>query len=80
MKILQRLLEDADTEKLKAWQEAVKKAYPDHASKIKFSGKTEKDPKTGKMKNLVSAEVPGVDRCFGVFDTDEMTGEVLGDD
>lgn len=79
MNILQRLLETDDADaKLDAWKAAVKKAHPDHASKLQFKGRIEKD-QNGKQKNLISAEVPGIDRCFGVFDPDKLTGDVLED-
>ena len=78
MKLLQELLQineqDKDAEKLEAWKAQVKKAYPDHAGKMKFKGYYEGG------KNTVCAEVPGMDRCFGVFDMDKMKGEVLGED
>lgn len=61
---------EADFER---WKNMVKKAHPQFASKMKFNGRVE-----GK-KNTVSAEVAGLDRCFGVFNTDSGKGEVLGE-
>lgn len=68
---LQALLEDQDTDKLVAWQDKVKKAHPEFAAKLKFKAGGKKED------NLIYAEVPGMDRCFGVFDTDTLKGEVL---
>jgi hypothetical protein len=73
----QFLAEDPKTEKLDfpAWQAAIKKAHPEYASKIQFKGRVENGKKT------VSAEVPGLDRSFGVWTGDEDDGEgvVLGE-
>ena len=55
------------------WIEAVKKAYPNIANKLKFKGRVEGG------KNLFFAEIPGEDRCYGVFDMDKEEGEVLGE-
>lgn len=55
------------------WKKAVKNSYPQHASKIRFNGRME----GGKM--TVSAEVPGEDRCFGVWDQEDEKGEVLSE-
>lgn len=71
MKVSELLIEDTD--KLVAWKEKVKKAYPEYATKMKFKGYSEKGGET------ICAEVPGMDRCFGVFDVDKMKGEVLGE-
>ena len=59
---------DADFEK---WQQEVKEAYPEYAAKIKFKARIEDG------KDTVSAEVPGQDRSFGVWDNDTFTGTVL---
>lgn len=55
-----------------AWQQAVKDEYPDVASKLKFKGRIENG------KDTVSAEVPGEDRSYGVWDSDNDVGHVLG--
>lgn len=64
-----KLAEDDDMEKLNAWKQEVLKAYPQIAGKVKFKG----------IGNQISAEVPGIDRSFGVFDLDTMSGDVLGE-
>jgi hypothetical protein len=43
------------------WKEAVKAAHPDVAARLKFKGRLEHGLST------VSAEIPGLDRSFGVF-------------
>jgi len=53
------------------WQAAVKKAYPEYAAKMKFKGRVEQGQDT------ISAEVPGLDRCFGVWSQDMEEGEVV---
>lgn len=55
------------------WKKAVKNSYPQQASKMRFNGRME----GGKM--TVSAEVPGIDRCFGVWDQEDEKGEVLSE-
>ncbi len=67
------LKEGADEDKLEAWKEKVKKAHPEHAAKMKFKGRQEGG------KDMICAEVPGLDRCFGVFDMDKLKGDVLGE-
>lgn len=81
MKVAELLIEgvvssedDLDTKKLNAWKEKVKKAHPDHAAKMKFKGRYEGG------KDMICAEVPGLDRCFGVFDMDKQKGDVLGEE
>jgi len=54
---------------LEAWKEDVKKKHPQVASKLKFVSKD-----NGKH---VSAEVPGEDRSYGVFDVNAGKGQVL---
>lgn len=72
--LLNELLnEQTDDAKLENWKAAVKKANPDFAAKMKFKGRREGG------KDMICAEVPGLDRCFGVFDLDKMKGEVLGE-
>jgi hypothetical protein len=79
MSIFTTLLENDETAKLEAWKAGVKKAHPDYASKIQFKGRTEPG-KDGKSRNLINAEVPGLDRSFGVFNLDDPDdNEVLGD-
>src|ERR1035437_3090996 len=58
-----------------AWKEAIKKAYPSYASKMQFKGRVERGHDT------ISAEVPGLDRSFGVWtgDEDDGNGEILGE-
>jgi hypothetical protein len=55
------------------WMDAVKKAYPHLADKIKFKGRVEDG------KHLFFAEVPGEDRAYGVYSMDDEEGEVLGE-
>lgn len=71
MKIAELLREEEDNSKFEAWKKAVKDAYPEYADKMKFKGYMEDG------KDLINAEVPGLDRSFGVFDIDKMKGEVL---
>ena len=61
--------EDAGFQALDSWKKEVLQAYPQYAGKIKFLGRD----------GQVSAEIPGLDRSFGVFDLDTETGEVLGE-
>ena len=73
MKLFKALLaETSDVAKVEAWKNEVRKAYP--KEKLKFSFKDEGG------KHLIVAEVSGKDRCYGVFDTDELKGEVLGEE
>ncbi len=51
----------------------MKKAYPDHAARMKFKSGGKKED------HLIYAEVPGMDRAFGVFNLDTLKGEVLGE-
>lgn len=53
------------------WQNAVKNAHPEHAAHLKFKGRIEGG------KDTISAEIPGHDRSFGVWDHDEGKGYVL---
>lgn len=53
------------------WMDAVKKAHPEVASKLKFKGRVEQG------KDTISAEVSGQDRSYGVFDNDKGKGIVL---
>jgi hypothetical protein len=64
--------EDSDNlDALEAWQAAVRKAYPDVASKIRFRSNVKDD--------TVEAVVKGEDRLYGIFDMEKNKGEVLGD-
>lgn len=49
------------------WKTAVLQAYPQYADKIKFKGRGLQ----------INAEIPGLDRSFGVYDLGSETGEVL---
>ena len=57
------------------WMEAVKKAHPKEAPKMQFKGRVEKGHET------ISAEVRGIDKCFGVWtpkgDGEDGEGTVL---
>jgi hypothetical protein len=55
------------------WMDAVKKAYPDKADKIRFKGGVEDG------KHMFWAHIPGEDRAYGVYDMDDEEGEVLGE-
>ena len=56
-----------------AWKQAVLTSYPQQAKKIKFKGRMEGG------KDTISAEVPGEDRSYGVWDQDEEKGVVLSE-
>lgn len=62
---------DPDMEKLEIWKHAVHTKYPTLKDKIRFVSKDQ-----GKH---VSAEIPGQDRSYGVFDMDTLTGHVLSE-
>lgn len=62
---------EPEMEKLEIWKEAVRTRYPKLKSKIRFVSKDQ-----GKH---ISAEIPGMNRSFGVFDMDTMTGHVLSE-
>ena len=74
---LLKVIEETTYTNIDDWKKAVKTSHPTQAAKMRFNGRME----GGKM--TVSAEVPGVDRCFGVWDpseeggADEGTGKVL---
>ena len=55
------------------WKAAVLHSYPAQAKKIKFKGRMEGN------KDTISAEVPGEDRSYGVWDQDEEKGVVLSE-
>lgn len=74
MKLIQELLSINEGKKFTdnlEWMDGVKAAYPEVANKLKFKGRIEDG------KNLMFAEIPGEDRCYGVFDMDKDEGEVL---
>lgn len=62
---------DNADEQLALWKDAVKKKYPELASKMKFKSQDQ-----GKH---ISAEIDGEDRSYGVFDVSKGTGQVLGE-
>jgi NAD+--asparagine ADP-ribosyltransferase len=53
------------------WKADVKKKYSSIASRLRF-----KSAEQGKQ---IIAEIPGEDRCYGVFDVEKDSGEVLGE-
>lgn len=55
------------------WKQAVLNSYPVQAKKMKFKGRMEG------TKDTISAEVPGEDRCYGVWDQDKEKGVVLSE-
>ena len=55
------------------WKQAVLNSYPTKAKQIKFKGRMEGN------KDTISAEVPGEDRSYGVWDQDEEKGVVLSE-
>lgn len=55
------------------WKAAVLNSYPQQAKKIKFKGRMEGG------KDTISAEVPGEDRSYGVWDADKERGVVLSE-
>jgi hypothetical protein len=67
--LLQIIAEDTFHDKVKAWKDSVFKAYPQVSSRIKF--------KTKDQGKFISAEIDGEDCCYGVFDLEKETGEVL---
>jgi hypothetical protein len=76
MKLIQELLSIYEGKKFTdnlEWMDGVKAAYPEVANKLKFKGRVEDG------KNLMFAEIPGEDRCYGVFDMDKDEGEVLSE-
>ena len=53
------------------WKHAVLNSYPVQAKRIKFKGRMEGSKMT------ISAEIPGEDRSYGVWDEDKGNGVVL---
>ena len=66
---------ESDEQEFSDWKESVKKKYPQLASKMKFTHKSE----SSQDKNQVIATIDGEDRCYGTFDLSTMKGEVLGE-
>jgi uncharacterized protein YxjI len=65
------LKEEIEYNNFDAWKRAVLDEYPTLANKIRFKGRVEKN------KMLISAEIPGQDRSYGVWDQDAGNGVVL---
>jgi len=59
---------DPGMAKLFSWKAEVLKAYPALSKQIKFLSKPD---------STISAEIPGQDRSYGVFDLNTEEGEVL---
>lgn len=55
------------------WKQAVLNSYPTKAKQIKFKGRMEGG------KDTISAEVPGEDRCYGVWNQEKEKGVVLSE-
>lgn len=68
---LDEIISDAGMQALEAWKSAVREKHPDVETKLKFIGRVEKGV------NTISAEVPGRDRSYGVFDIETEKGTVL---
>ena len=64
-------LTETSTEEFEKWKSDVSQAHPD--KKLKFTGRVEGNKMT------TSAEVPGEDRSYGVWDHDDNTGHVFKD-
>ena len=60
---------DPGTRKLEMWKQKVRDRHPEYGNRIRFVSKDNGA--------VVSAEIPGVDRSFGVFDMATETGQVL---
>ena len=60
---------DPGTRKLEMWKQKVRDRHPEYGNKIRFVSKDNGA--------VVSAEIPGLDRSFGVFDMATETGQVL---
>jgi hypothetical protein len=71
MKLCELTVADKTYSNFEEWQSAVKKAYPQHATKMQFKGRVEHGVDT------ISAEVRGINRCFGVWDGDETGSGVV---
>ena len=68
-KILKNISEEATADDVENWKKSVLDAHPDHAEKIKF--------KSRDQAKHINAEIPGMDRSFGVYDMESQTGHVL---
>jgi hypothetical protein len=60
---------DPGTRNLERWKQQVRDRHPEYGNKIRFVSKD-----NGKV---ISAEIPGLDRSFGVFDLATEKGQVL---
>lgn len=58
---------DDSMDAVEAWKQEVLRTYPNLSGKIKFKGRG----------TQINAEIPGLDRSFGVFDLGTGDGEVL---
>lgn len=67
------MLPKDEDENFAEWKEDCKKAHPKYAAKMRFNARYENG------KHIVSAEVGGLDRSFGVWHMNSKSGEVLGD-
>lgn len=72
-KALKKISEATAYTDINDWKEAVKNSHPVHAKKIQFMSRMQG------RKMTVSAEIPGLDRCFGVWDLEDEKGEVLSE-
>ena len=75
MKLIQQLqfIVEGKFHDYEAWMDAVKKANQTIANKLKFRSRVENG------KHLFYAEIPGEDRCYGVYNMDDEEGEVLSE-
>ncbi len=64
------LTEEDGMPEIKAWRDEVKDSFPEIADKLKFFSKPGME---------ISAEIPGKDRCYGVYDIKKRKGYVLGE-
>jgi hypothetical protein len=71
MKLFELNMSDEGNNALEKWKADVKEAYPNIAAKLRFKGRVEQGV------NTISAEIPGSDRSYGVFDVKTETGVVL---
>lgn len=73
IKISEASHDDYTWSDLEKWKTAVKNANPTKADKMKFKSKIESGVRT------ISAEIPGEDRSYGVWDMKDNTGHILGE-
>lgn len=62
---------ESTPDEVEDWKASVKAAYPEHSENMQFKS-------TDQAKHI-SAEVPGIDRAFGVYDMENLRGHVLGE-